>query len=416
LPPLKRGLEAVQIEHEGKPMVLLRDQEGITEHTVAVSLGGFFVATLLNGRHTLNDVQTLYTKTTGALLSPADIQNLVGQLEKADLLETAGLQEKRAKVLSDFLASPVRKPQFMGPNYSKEPLELAVQLGKYFQDPHGPHKELPSVPSVAEPPLGLVSPHIDFHRGGPAYAWAYQALAESPPPDVILALGVAHLSPSSPWVMTKKSYETPYGPVTVDQNLYHEIEKTLWYNPLDDEAVHRTEHSLEFQALWLKYIWRDKTPPWVPILCSSFTPFASDRAPSQIATIHTALEQMGEILKKKKSAGRRVLILAGVDLAHVGPRFGDEMELTPEARKKIEDEDKKSLDLAMKLEADAFYMSVVADDHWRKMCGLSAVYCSLRLIKAMANSPASRGKLLTYGQAEDPMGGIVSYASAIFPS
>src|SRR5437879_5391847 len=113
LPPLKRGLEAVQIEHEGRPMVLLRDQEGITDQTIAVSLGGFLVATLLNGRHTLNDVQTLFTKTTGTVLSPSEIQNLIGQLERADLLETAGVQAKRAQVLKEFLASAVRKPQFM---------------------------------------------------------------------------------------------------------------------------------------------------------------------------------------------------------------------------------------------------------------------------------------------------------------
>ena len=34
----------------------------------------------------------------------------------------------------------------------------------------------------------------------------------------------------------------------------------------------------EFQALWLRYLWREKTPAWVPI-CSSFERWASDTAP-----------------------------------------------------------------------------------------------------------------------------------------
>ena len=396
-------------------MIVLRDQEGITHSSVAVSVGGFLAATLLNGRSTLPEIQSAFTKATGTVLSASEIQGLVAQLEKADMLETTGLQEKRKKVVQDFISSKTRPAQFVGSGYPKEPLDLALHLGKYFKDPKGPQKELPSSPVLPAPPLGLISPHIDFERGGPAYAWAYQALAQSPAPDLIVALGVAHMSPNSPWVMTRKDYETPYGPMKVDASLYSDIAKSLWYDPLADEAVHRTEHSLEFQALWLKYIWRDNTPPWVPILCSSFESYASDRAPSAIESIETALKNIGAMLKKRRDQGQKILILAGVDLAHVGRRFGDEMELTPEVRSRVETEDKKSLELAMKLEADPFYMSVVADGHWRKVCGLSAIYSSLRLLKGMAPD-IKEGQQLTYGQADDPMGGVVSFTSAIFPT
>ncbi len=414
-PPLKRGLDAVQIEHEGKPMVLLRDQEGITGSSIAVSVGGFLVATLLNGRNTLPDIQSAFTKATGTVLSVSEIQGLVAQLEKADMLETPHLQEKRKKMIQDFISSKTRPAQFMGGGYPKEPLELALYLGKFFKNPKGPQKELTASPLNSVSPIGLISPHIDFERGGPAYAWAYQSLAQSPAPDLIVALGVAHMSPHSPWVMTRKDFETPYGPMKVDEGLYTDIAKSLWYDPLADEAVHRTEHSLEFQALWLKYIWRDKTPPWVPILCSSFDSYASDRAPSSIESIEGALKNIGALLKKRREQGQKILILAGVDLAHVGRRFGDDMDLTPEVRARVENEDKKSLELAMKLEADPFYMSVVADGHWRKVCGLSAIYSSLRLMKGMAPE-INEGQQLTYGQADDPMGGVVSFASAIFPT
>ena len=101
----------------------------------------------------------------------------------------------------------------------------------------------------------------------------------------------------------------------------------------------------------------------------------------------------------------------GVDLAHVGPRFGDEIDLNPALEKRIEDEDRKSLAHALKLEADPFYLSVVADGHWRKVCGLSATYTALRWLKLLG---APEGRLLTYGQAPDPSGGIVSFASLIF--
>jgi len=164
--------------------------------------------------------------------------------------------------------------------------------------------------------------------------------------------------------------------------------------------------------VWLKYLWREKAPKWIPILVSSFERFSPDEAPSKIPTIEKAIKDLGEVLKSEIAKGRTVMILNGIDLAHVGLRFGDDLEITPELEKKIEAEDRKSLVDALSLDADGFYKSVVADEHWRKVCGLSALYTGLRLMKAIgATKP---GQLLTYGQAPDPAGGLVSFASAIY--
>ncbi len=413
LPAFKRGVEAIEIQHEGKPMVLLRDQEGLRKDSVVVTPPAFFIAMMLDGRATATDVQTVYSKATGSLISPADIENIIREFDKAELLETPHLQERRKQVLGDFLKNSIRPAHLKGAAYPETVLDLAVELGVFFKNSKGPGKELFNGTPLTPAPLGVVAPHIDFRRGGPAYAWAYQALSECRPPDVIVALGVAHVSPNSPWVMTPKEYETPYGAMTVDKTIYNDIQSSLWYGGQDDEWAHRTEHSLEFQALWLKYIWRDKTPPWVPILCSSFDRFALDRAPSTVESIEKAIQTIGEKLKARQAAGQKIMILAGVDMAHVGPRFGDDMKVDGALKEKIEKEDRPSMDLLLKGDADAFYMSVVKDGHWRKWCGLSALYTSLRLMKILSPDH-STGQLLSYDQAEDPMGGIVSFASAIF--
>ena len=137
-------------------------------------------------------------------------------------------------------------------------------------------------------------------------------------------------------------------------------------------------------------------------------------APSKIPTIEKALKDFSAVVRAHQAQGRRVMVLCGIDLAHVGPRFGDEVEINPELEKKIESEDRKSLVDAMALDADGFYKSVVADDHWRKVCGLSSLYTGLRLIKELGGAASQPGRLLTYGQAPDPAGGIVSFASALF--
>ena len=210
--------------------------------------------------------------------------------------------------------------------------------------------------------------------------------------------------------------------MTVSAELYDELAGALWYDPLDDEWAHRREHSLEFQALWLKFLWRDKTPPWVPILCSSFERFCPDKAPSSVPTVEDVvyvwpykefIRKIGRTLARRGKT-QRILILAGVDLAHVGPRFADDMELGPETEKKIEAEDRKSLEHAMALDADRFYLSVVEGGHWRKVCGLSALYTGLRWIKALNGEQPAKGELLTYGQAPDPLGGVVSFAAGVF--
>lgn len=412
LPPLRRDLDVSPYEHEGKSMFLVRDREGLLREPIVVSPAAMIIASLLDGRHTADEVRTLFAQVTGTMLDASEIRRIADDLAGIGLLQTPQVVAQYERILEEFTRSPVRRPIHQGNGgYPENRLELSRLLGTFFRDPQGPGADASESPSGI-PPAGLVSPHIDFSRGGPTYAWAYQALSQTPPPDVVVALGVAHVSPDSPWIMTPKAYETPYGPVSVDAALYDEIKSCLWYDARGDEWAHRSEHSLEFQAVWLKFLWGDKTPPWVPILCSSFERFCDDRPPSTVSTVENAIEEVGEKLARVAKKGRRVLVLAGVDLAHVGPCFGDEKTVDEAAGRHVEAEDRRSLDHLLKLDADGFYMSVVADDHWRKVCGLSALYTAVRWIKAL--NEGRPGSLLAYGQAADPRDGIVSFASAIF--
>lgn len=400
-------------EEDGKSVFVLRDLEELTDKPLALSGGGMLLASLLDGKRGVAELRAEFQKTAGVEVPADAVLGLVKALGEAGYLETPAVADKRRKAAEFFRANPKRPAVFAGPSYPAEPAALAGRLDSFFSADKGPGKDRAAAPTKTAP-LGLIAPHIDFTRGGPAYAWAYQALSERTPPDVVIALGVAHASPDSPWVFTHKSYETPFGPMEVDDELYERLASRVWYEPRADEWVHKNEHSLEFQAVWLKHLWREKAPKWIPILVSSFERFSPDEAPSKIPTIEKAVKDLGEVLKAEIARGKTVMILNGVDLAHVGPRFGDDLEITPELEKTIENEDRKSLVDALSLDADGFYRSVVADGHWRKVCGLSALYTGVRLIKAIgAKGP---GRLLSYGQAPDPAGGVVSFASAIFES
>jgi len=410
IPPLRPDVDLFPAEIEGKPAYVLHDQEGIAKDVVALSPGGAALASLFDGKLSAEQLVGELKRRMKVSIQAEKIREIAESLEKGGFLETPGVRAERKRILDEFMASPVRKSMLKGAGFPEDRLELADYLGKQLKHPKGPGQPLAESPSLAIPPVGLVVPHIDLDRGGPAYAWSYRALSEAPPPDLIVALGVAHRSPDSPWVLTRKDYETPCGPMKTDPALYDAVRERLWYDPAVDEWCHRKEHSLEYQALWLKFLWREKTPPWLPILVSSFERFSPDKAPSGVETIEKALSAVGGMLAQRAKT-QRILILAGVDLAHVGPKFGDDLELGPELEKKIEAEDRKSLADALSLDADAFYLSCVGEGAWRKVCGNSALYTALRWMKALGAKP---GGLLSYGQAPDPMGGIVSYASAVF--
>ncbi|HMN58850.1 MAG TPA: AmmeMemoRadiSam system protein B, partial [Anaerolinea sp.] len=67
---------------------------------------------------------------------------------------------------------------------------------------------------------GILSPHIDYERGGFVYArvWAEAALSARKVQQVIL-LGTDHFSENSPFSLTHLDYSTPLGQLPTDQAL-----------------------------------------------------------------------------------------------------------------------------------------------------------------------------------------------------
>ncbi|MDD2772433.1 MAG: AmmeMemoRadiSam system protein B [Elusimicrobiales bacterium] len=412
LPPFRRAIDAAMVEHQGEPMLLLRDTEGIAEQAMLVSPAALLLITLLDGKNSLSDIKALIMKHTGAVMPENSLAGLVEEFGKLSFLETPEVSEKRRRAAADFKAASVRKPALAGLSYPEDPLELSKFIGSLLNGPDGPGLEFAARPVYSVPPSGLVAPHIDLARGAGVYARTYQELSKFPPPDVIVAVGVAHAEPASPWVFTAKSYRTPYGDMAVDMPLYNALAGGLWYDPAADEMAHKTEHSLEFQALWLKYLWRDKAPAWVPVLVSAFERFSPDKPPRDVKSLEDGFLKMEAILAGEVSKGRRVMVLAAVDLFHVGPRFGDKADLTKEARAKREADDKTALGHCFRLDADGFYKAVADGGNPRHICGLSALYTATRLLRACA--PQTKGRLLAYGSSPDPTGGAVSFAGAIF--
>jgi AmmeMemoRadiSam system protein B len=401
--PRIRILDAFLVPGDGQDRVGIRDPENIQEETLLLPRFMFFISQLLDGQRDVAGVQEEAAKLLGgARISAEAIEQVVGELDRHWLLHSPRFEEKREEIEREFARAPVRRAWLANRSYPGERDELRKLLDGFFDKGPG---AAPAPPKRRRGIAGLVAPHIDYHRGGAAYAHAYKAMAEMKPADVYVVLGVAHASPPAPFIVCDKSFETPFGTAPWDAEFGRRLLARIRGDPKKHALVHRTEHSIEFQVVYLKYLF-DHPFTIVPILCSSFEPLCGEDRPSG----HDGIEEFILALKDTiEETPGRVCVISGADLAHVGRRFGDDIDITPEVLDWVKRDDHTCLEYALDGDAEGFYASVMADGNRRKVCGLSSIYTAVRLLEKR------KGKLLAYDSAPDPAGGIVSFASVVYP-
>ncbi|MDR5708647.1 MAG: AmmeMemoRadiSam system protein B, partial [Armatimonadota bacterium] len=91
----------------------------------------------------------------------------------------------------------------------------------------------------------------------------------------------------------------------------------------------------------------------------------------------------------------------------VGPRFGDPEPPDTRLASRTSLRDHTILEAIVRGEPEAFWREGMADGNRQRIDALSAVYTALRVLEPV------RARLLRYGQAPDPAGGIVSFASLV---
>jgi hypothetical protein len=99
--------------------------------------------------------------------------------------------------------------------------------------------------------------------------------------------------------------------------------------------------------------------------------------------------------------------VAGADLAHVGPRFGDAEAVSPEEAARLAAADRATLATVTAGDAGAFFDDAAHGGDARRICGLSPIWT---LLRATGGLP---GVLRHYGQTPDPQC-VVTFASVVF--
>ncbi|MCP4415351.1 MAG: AmmeMemoRadiSam system protein B, partial [Chloroflexi bacterium] len=148
-----------------------------------------------------------------------------------------------------------------------------------------------------------------------------------------------------------------------------------------EELNHRREHSVELSAVWLHYIYQQAgvaPKPMVPILCGSFHHFVMNGShPAQDILLETAVSTL-----KTATAGKKVLVVASVDFAHVGPAFDDTYIMDETKRVALRQSDHNLIQAIIRGDDSSFYDQITAVKDCNKVCGFSSIYLMLRYLQA----------------------------------
>ena len=422
--PKLRYLEAIPLLPENEDgagksrMFILRDPAGIAEDAITVSAEALFVLQYFDGKHSLQDIRTEFHRAFGAVLPEEKLRQLVLELERAHLLEGAVFQDYLKSLEQQMLAQPLRRSAHAGTSYSADPKTLRAQLDGFYRAPSG--AGLPNGAANgragARPILGAVAPHIDLRVGGSCYTFTYRALAEAAPAEVYVILGTGHAGLLNCFSCLPKDFATPLGVVQHDAEFIDALRRRHPHELFAEPLPHRTEHTIEFQTVFLQHLFGPGSPlngnrdgrgfTIVPILCSyAYVMLTDGRFSREKKIIQDFAEALRATIAAEK---RRVCVIASVDFSHVGPRYGERQ--TPDASflQRVSAADQRLLAALETVQAGDFVQANAQIEDQYRVCGFAPMHTLL------ASTAATRGRTLKYEQGRvDDQQSIVTYASAV---
>ena len=393
--PKLRPLSAKRYDHEGQAFVALENPLGVAKAPVFVPLDGFeWVVRNFDGNNSLLDIQAHVLRNTGRLIASSDLETLVLQLDQAMMLDGPTFEAFH----DDYKSQGIRPAAHAGASYAGTERALRAQLAALLRrsSRRGATIDHAANGKNGQSRLrGVLSPHIDFQRGGTVYTWAYKELVENTKADIFVIFGVAHQYCRHRFALTRKDFETPLGLAKTERAYVDRLAKFAGEDLFEDELAHRTEHSIEFQVVFLQYLLGEKRNfSVVPILVGSFHDLMeSGRNPIDDDRVKRFVNAARSV---EKAYSGRVAYIGGIDLGHVGPDFGDPNLVDDPTLEHLREFDAGMLDRVSRGDAEGWFADAASVGNRFRVCGLAATYTLLKTLGPV------KGRLLRYDQAVNP--------------
>ncbi len=398
---LRTDLEIQPMEYQGRRGVLVSDRLGLLKNPVFLQGEALEVLALIDGRNDAQDIRLEFLRKRGYSLSGAgQVAEILDSFRQLWLLDTPEFRKRKQELVGEFAALTEREPALAGEAYP----ERSEELRKFLSDILELEKLPPEVEKLAlnHNPAVLIAPHIDLQRGRRLYSLAYRSLSGKKYRRV-LVLGTGHAVENGPISLTEKDFSTPLGQVRTDKESVENLRKAGASLVAPDDFAHKKEHSIEFQLLFLQHLLGNDFR-LVPVLFGSFQPWlqAAGRA-ADIPGLKPFLDGLAGV-----AAGPGTLVVAGVDLCHVGPKFGHQQ---PASRLKeaVVAFDHDLVEALIHWQPESFW-GLVRDSNDRfNVCGFPVLASLLEIFKKR------EGFFLGYQLAEEQAtGSAVSFASLLY--
>ena len=372
--PKLRRLQVGRGQQHGQQVLVLSDPCGLSDCAVILPANLATVLELCDGTRNVAALRTVLELRTGLRVGPDYLENLFAALDKALMIDNEHFALVHEEAVKKFRAAPSRPPTMADRVYPANSELLEQVLCGYLDG------LLPDADNMTKTDevRGLVSPHIDYQRGGTVYAEVWRRAAEAArAAEVAIVLGTNHFNGQKLVTLTRQSYATPWGVLATCGDVVNAVASALGDEEVfAEEFNHRNEHSVEAAAVWLHYLVKDKGCELVPVLCGSFQRFLEgDRNPGDDDEIARFVEVV-----RNATANRRTLIIAAGDLAHVGPAFGDRYPINLLEKARLSSADSELMSAITKGDAEGMFRQVKKEGDRRRICGLSAIYLALRLL------------------------------------
>jgi AmmeMemoRadiSam system protein B len=383
---------------EDRPGLLIRDPYQYSDATLIVPPA--LVATLecFDGEQTDLELRKALVEITGDLDVGELQSHLISALSSAGFLHDDSFTEMRDARHREFAEAAEREPAHAGGAYPAEAGELRAVLRNYLGERSATEKrEL----------IGIAAPHVSPFGGWESYKAAYNLLSPDDAERTFVMLGTSHYGEPDRFGLTRKPYVTPYGAAPTDTAIVDELERRAAHAVAMEDYCHSFEHSIEFQVVFLQHMLGPKTRI-VPILCGSFiNSIYRDGLPEDDSKVARFFDVLGDI---KAREGSRLMFVLGVDMAHMGARYGDRFPALADhgQMEEVKRRDERRIERINAGDAAGFWEQIRENQDDLKWCGSSPFYTFLKV------APGIRGELQKYQQWNIDEHSVVSFAGMSF--
>lgn len=232
-------------------------------------------------------------------------------------------------------------------------------------------------------------------------------------------MGTSHQYSEFLFHLTDKDFATPLGISACNRRFVQRLATA--YGELRSyasEYLHKEEHSLELQLPFLQYA--NPKAQIVPILVGSFHHMVqAERLPEEYPEYDEFVAALCEAIRA--ASGTRLCVITGVDMAHVGPSFGDRTPLSPEQMEHVKQRDTEYLRTIEQHDRRAMFAHIAEDQDARRICGFPTMYTVLDLFDRL--QLPYQAEIYDYSQAVDyqrgcavTFAGIGLYTLRAFPN